>query len=119
MKVLHFEDDKMTSILTKKVLAKNFPEMKYVHVDSPYCACPHIALEQPDLLICDYQFEQDTLVAGLLSGILKFKGTTYILSACDSEQIKREVPDLPHNVKFFTKIQLPELVKDIKERIYG
>jgi len=119
MKVLHFEDDNVTSLLTRKVLAKNFPAMQYVHVDSPYCACPHIALEKPDVLICDYQFEQDTLVAGLLSGILKFKGTTYILSSCDQDQIRKEVPEIPENVKFFTKIQLPALMKDIKERMLG
>lgn len=117
MKILHFEDDPTQSLLVEKRLSSEFPEIEYLHEDAPYCACPIVALDRPDVLICDYQFRHATLKAGLLDAIRKFKGLIYILSGNDPETIRSLVPDLPANVKIFSKMDMAGLVEDIRLNI--
>lgn len=113
MKILHFEDDPNSAEIVERMLSKHAPESTYLNEDAPYCASPIIALEQPDVLICDYQFKHATLHAGLLDGIRRFKGLTYVLSSYPKDVIKKLVPELPDNVRIFDKSDVGALIDDI------
>ena len=114
---MHFEDCATASDITRRSLEKNLAgPVEYLHHDSPYCACPQIAMKSPDVLICDYQFSHDTLAAGLIDGIKSFKGITYVLSSLLPSEVRRLVPDLPASVKVFQKGHLPDLISDLLER---
>mgnify|MGYP001097299462 CR=1 FL=1 len=115
MKILHFEDELSVSLAVERSLLRSFPQTEYVLVNSPYCAGLHMALEKPDVLICDYQFEKDTLCVGILDVILEFKGLVYVFSSWSPEEIKKTVPTLPDSVKIFSKFHLREMIEDIKD----
>lgn len=115
MKILHFEDDLATSKLVERIIANRIPESEYLHEEVPYCASPIIALEQPDILICDYQFEHATLREGLLDGIRRCKGIIYVLSSHSKATIEKLVPELPTTVRVFNKTNVAGLIDDICE----
>lgn len=117
MKVMHFEDEDNISVLMRKILQVNIPNSEYVRVSSPYCAGLHISLENPDVLVCDYQFERDTMCVGLLEEVLKFKGPVYVLSSFSPSEIRRKMPELPSSVVVYTKAKMSKLVEDLKSKV--
>jgi len=116
-RVMHFEDNAAASEITRISLEHHLPDgVEYLHHDTPYCACPQIAIKDPDVLICDYQFEHSTLKSGLIDGIKSFKGPVYVLSSHAPSEIRRLVPELPDSVRVYQKGRLLDLISDLKRR---
>lgn len=112
MKILHFDENTRAG---EEIKAQLPGCSRYVTENAPYLASPIIALEQPDIIICDYYFKHCTLEKGLISRLRRFKGDVYILTDGSPDKILKALKGVLPRIKIYSKKDLGGLIADIKK----